>query len=66
MSDGSQRDEFTEKTKATLAKRVGSRCSNPDCKQATQGPHDEPSKASSVGVAAHITAASQGGHRYNS
>jgi hypothetical protein len=54
------RDDFTKETIETLAKRVGSRCSNPGCRAWTNGPHSDPSKALNVGVAAHITAAAPG------
>lgn len=59
------RDDFSKPIKDALARRVGFLCSNPDCKAATSGPHTEPTKSVSVGVAAHITAASAGGPRYN-
>ncbi|QDV36963.1 HNH endonuclease [Tautonia plasticadhaerens] len=59
------RDDFTRPTIETLAKRVGQRCSNPSCRKATSGPHSEPSRSVLVGVAAHITAASAGGPRYD-
>lgn len=45
--------------------RVGYRCSNPDCRVPTLGPTDNPMGASSIGKAAHITAAARGGPRYN-
>ncbi len=35
------------------------------CRQVTSGPHTEPSKSIIIGVAAHITAASEGGARYD-
>jgi hypothetical protein len=60
------RDDFTEEVKRTLAARVGYVCSNPDCRAQTTGPQDDRTKAVNVGVAAHITAASSGGPRYNS
>jgi hypothetical protein len=59
------RDDFALAVKETLAKRVGFRCSNPGCRQPTSGPQEDTSKAINVGVAAHITAASCGGARYN-
>jgi len=58
------RDDFDARTKETLARRVGYRCSNPDCRKLTSGPQEDPTKAVSIGVAAHITAASEGGPRY--
>lgn len=59
------RDDFTLDVKRTLAARVGSACSNPDCRALTSGPQDDPGKAINVGVAAHITGAAEGGPRYN-
>lgn len=59
------RDDFTKPTKDMLAKRVGYLCSKPDCRIHTIGPNENPEKATSIGVAAHITAASKGGARYN-
>ena len=52
-------------TKDLLAKRVGFRCSNPGCRQPTSGPQADPSGSVNIGVAAHITAASPGGPRYD-
>jgi hypothetical protein len=59
------RDDFNAKTKETLARRVGYRCSNPDCRKLTSGPHDDPARFVNIGVAAHITAAAEGGPRYD-
>lgn len=61
----SKRHDFTAKTKEILAKRVGYICSNPKCKKHTIGPNEEPEKATNIGVAAHITAASPGGPRFD-
>jgi|GEM_PF-2421841 len=61
-----ERDDFPERVKRVLAERVGYRCSMPDCRAPTSGPHTEADKRVSVGVAAHITAAAEGGPRYNS
>ena len=41
------------------------RCSNPGCRQPTSGPQADPSGAVNIGVAAHITAASPDGPRYD-
>jgi len=60
------RDDFPDKTKDTLAKRVGMHCSNPSCRKPTSGPREDPAKAVNIGVAAHITAAAIGGPRYDS
>ena len=59
------RDDFDEKTKDLLAKRVGYRCSNPNCRQLTSGPQADSNKSLNIGVAAHITAAAKGGPRYD-
>lgn len=59
------RHDFSSKTVEILGKRVGLLCSNPNCGESTSGPHANPEKATIVGVAAHITAASVGGPRYD-
>lgn len=59
------RDEFTIGIKEELAKRVGYLCSNPGCRQPTSGPQSTPCGTVNIGVAAHITAASSGGPRYD-
>lgn len=59
------RDDFSAGVKDELAKRVGFRCSNPGCRHSTSGPQSAPVGTVNVGVAAHITAASSGGPRYN-
>ena len=48
-----------------LAARAGHHCSKPECGKATSGPAERPDKSASIGVAAHITAASVGGPRYD-
>jgi hypothetical protein len=62
---GIGRDDFSKLTKDTLAKRVGFLCSNPSCRKPTVGSNEIPTKSTSIGVAAHITAASKGGPRYD-
>lgn len=59
------RDNFSLKAKNVLAGRVGYLCSNPNCKKPTCGPNLDSHKVVNIGVAAHITAASKGGPRYN-
>lgn len=59
------RDEFSIAVKDVLAKRVGYRCSNPECRQPTSGPQEDPAKVVNIGVAAHITAASPDGPRFD-
>lgn len=58
------RDDFSKNVIDRLAKRVGMRCSFPDCRRPTAGP-DAEEGTTNVGVAAHITAASSGGPRYD-
>jgi hypothetical protein len=59
------RDEFTKKVVKTVAARAGYHCSNPRCYRLTTGPGNDPNRALTVGVAAHITAASPGGPRFD-
>lgn len=59
------RDDFSKATIDILAKRVGYLCSNPDCRKHTIGPNENPEKSTTIGIAAHITAASPDGPRYN-
>jgi hypothetical protein len=59
------RDDFTEDMKRAIANRAANRCSNPECRAVTSGPQLDPTKTLNVGVAAHITAASAGGPRYD-
>ena len=59
------RDDFSTATKDLLAKRVAFKCSNPGCRQPTSGPQADPSGTVNLGVAAHITAASPDGPRYD-
>lgn len=61
----SGRDEFTKAVQELLAKRAGFKCSAPFCRATTVGPGADPAKSVSIGVAAHITAASEGGPRYD-
>jgi hypothetical protein len=58
-------DDFSESVKRILTSRAGNRCSNPECRALTSGPQEDPTKALNLGVAAHITAASFGGPRYD-
>lgn len=62
---GNNRDDFSQRTKDLLANRVGRRCSNPNCRILTCGANTDPDKVTSIGVAAHICAASPGGPRYD-
>lgn len=58
-------DDFNVETKELISKRVGVKCSNPNCRQPTSGPSESKLKTINIGVAAHITAASPGGPRYD-
>lgn len=59
------RDNFSKKDIVALRTRVGDRCSNPDCRKTTVGPANTIDKATILGDAAHICAASRGGPRYD-
>jgi len=59
------RDNFPASVRHLLAQRVGWLCSNPDCCRPTLGPRMGESGFMSLGVAAHIKAASEGGARYD-
>jgi hypothetical protein len=59
------RDEFSTTIKRVLAARAGHRCSNPDCGVPTSAPHAAANQAINIGVAAHISAAAEGGPRFD-
>jgi hypothetical protein len=59
------RDDFSKGVREVLAYRAGFRCSKPDCRAPTAGPSSDSNKHGSIGIAAHITAASKGGPRYD-
>lgn len=65
QSSKGRRDEFSVEVKELLAKRVGMRCSNPNCRQSTSGPQQDPARSLNIGVAAHITGAAKGGPRFD-
>lgn len=58
-------DRFNQPVVQALRERVSGLCSNPSCRCSTLGPNSDDGKATRVGVAAHITAASPGGPRYD-
>lgn len=60
------RDDFSAQVKRSLAERVGFVCSSPDCRASTSGPQKKREASINLGSAAHITAASPGGPRYDS
>lgn len=60
-----ERDDFREETKRVLFERVGGICSHPACQATTSGPSTDPERSVRIGVAAHITAASEGGPRFD-
>ena len=59
------RDNFSARVITELADRVSRPCSNPDCQMMTVGPKSVPTGVNNLGEAAHITAASPGGPRYD-
>ena len=58
-------NDFPESVRQRLAERAAYLCSRPDCRRLTIGPHTDPNKSRSTGVAAHICAASSNGPRYD-
>jgi hypothetical protein len=58
------RDDFPKQTITEIAKGVGYRCSNPECTRPTVGANAAQDGLITIGVAAHICAASPGGPRY--
>ena len=59
------RDEFSSALKNMLAKRASFVCSNPECRSLTIAPSDADTfQVLYIGKAAHISAASRGGPRY--
>jgi hypothetical protein len=64
-SEATMRDDFPMPVKELLAKRVGFQCSRTGCGRVTSGPQVDPAGAVNIGVAAHITAASPGGPRFD-
>lgn len=59
------RDNFKESTKTALRDRVAHRCSNPECRVPTAAPGSRATSVIRGGDAAHITAASPKGPRYD-
>jgi hypothetical protein len=60
------RDDFSTPTKRYLSMRAAYICSRPDCRTLTLSPSPtKPDDYVMIGVAAHITAAAQGGPRYD-
>jgi len=63
---GGKRDDFSEETKQLIAKRAGYICSYPGCRRMTVAySSDRGTGLTMTGVAAHITAASSEGPRYD-
>lgn len=60
-----KRDNFSDRTKKTLAIRAAHFCSDPHCLKLTAGPHSDSNKGLTTGHAAHIHAASPNGPRYD-
>ena len=59
------RDDFSERTKLQIAKRVGWLCSFPTCRTPTVGATSDGEGEINIGTAAHICAAAPGGPRYD-
>ena len=58
-------DDFSAATKRLIAQRAGFVCAHPNCMAPTSGPALDGSRSVNVGEAAHITAASENGPRYD-
>ncbi len=65
MAEGEGEDRFSEATIRIIAERVNYLCSNPDCRVQTSGPHTDNDKRIIIGEAAHISAVSRGGKRFD-
>ena len=66
LTEEDGRDEFSAPTRELLAKRSGYICAYPGCRRMTiAGSDDRKSGLTMTGVAAHITAASKKGPRYD-
>ena len=64
--DKKKRDDFDRKVIDALSKRASYICSNPECRCLTIAATKlDEEKFTYIGVAAHITAAAEGGPRYN-
>lgn len=59
------RDDFLVRVRRTIAERAAQRCSKPDCRRITIGPHSDPEMSLSTGRACHIRGAAPGGPRYD-
>lgn len=64
IDDMNTRDDFRQPIIRQIAQRAGYRCSSPACLRPTIGP-DGSGDTASIGVAAYITAAAEGGPRYD-
>lgn len=60
-----KRDDFPKHVRELLGRRAGYLCSNPECRKPTLGSNELPNKSTLIGEAAHISAASEGGPRYD-
>src|SRR5207244_12317808 len=58
-------DAFVEAVTCATAARVADRCSNPNCRALTSGPHNDRRRSLTLGLAVHIAAASPSGRRYD-
>lgn len=63
MAKQNTENDFTQKTKDTLAKRAGQQCSM--CRRRTSGPHTNEDSSINIGEAAHIKGARLGSARYD-
>ena len=50
-------DAFVEDVTRATAARAADRCSNPNCRKLTSGPHNDRRRSLTLGLAVHIAAA---------
>ena len=59
------RDVFSLSVQWQIAALVAYRCSKPGCRAFTSGPQEDRHNSANMGIAAHITGASEGDPRYD-
>ena len=58
-------DAFVEAVICATAARVANRCSNPNCRALTSGPHNDRRRSLTLGLAVRIATTSSAGRRYD-
>jgi hypothetical protein len=65
MPKNKNRDDFSPATKRAIERQARGHCSNPACRRLTRGASSDGQGEISIGEAAHICAAAEGGPRYD-